>query len=86
MDHFLKPPNKIGQPILVNQGCSRHDNQSGPHIDNQPMETTATLYPTSPKSPMKIIKHSKYCAICTPLGKICLKEFPMSSDWDDDEE
>ena len=24
--------------------------------------------------------------ICTPLGKACPKEFPMSSDWDDDKE
>ena len=32
------------------------------------------------------MEHSKYYVICTPLGKICPKEFAMSSDWDEEEE
>ena len=28
----------------------------------------------------------KYCAICTPLGKLCPNEFPESQDWEDSEE
>ena len=53
---------------------------------SQLMDTPSTLSPTSPNPPIKSSEHSNYCAICTPLGKICLKEFPMSSDWDYDEE
>ena len=50
---------------------------------NQPMNTPSTLSHISPKHPTE---HSNYCAICTPLGNICLQEFPISLDWDDDEE
>ena len=53
---------------------------------SQPMDTTSTLFPTSSQPPIKFTEHSKYCAICTPLGKTCPKDFPMSSDWDDEEE
>ena len=35
---------------------------------------------------MKFTEHSRYCAIYTPLGKTCPKEFNMSSDWGDEEE
>ena len=44
------------------------------------------LSPTSPGAPIKITEHSRYCALCTPLGKHAPKEFPISSDWDEDEE
>ena len=33
-----------------------------------------------------ITGHSKYCAICMPLGKICPEEFAMSSYWDEEED
>ena len=39
--------------------------------------------PTSSISPNT--ERTKYCAIFTPLGKICPTEFPMSSDWDEDD-
>ena len=52
-----------------------------PTQTSQPMDTQSTLSPTSPIPPVKFTEHTKYCAICTPLGRICLKEFPMSSDW-----
>ena len=29
-------------------------------------------------------EHTKYCAICTPLGKMCPNEYSMSLDWDED--
>ena len=51
---------------------------------SQLVDTPSTLSPTSPVPPNT--ENSKYCAICTPLGKICPSEFPMSLDWDDDEE
>ena len=41
---------------------------------------------TFPAAPAKITEHSKYCAICTPLGKICPEDCAMSSDWAEDEE
>ena len=50
------------------------------------MDTSSIPSPTSPVVPAKITEHSKYCAICTPLGKICLEEFAISSDLDEDEE
>ena len=28
----------------------------------------------------------KYCAVCTPLGKLCPYEFPGCQDWDDNSE
>ena len=28
----------------------------------------------------------KYCAICTPLGKLCPSEYPITADWQDDSE
>ena len=34
----------------------------------------------------KITEHSKYCAICNPLGTICPEEFSMSSDMDKEED
>ena len=43
---------------------------------SQPAEASATL---SLKSP-------KYCAICTPEGKLCPIEYPIKSDWPDDSE
>ena len=50
------------------------------------MDTVSMLSPTSPAAPVKITEHSKYCAICAPLGKLCQEEFVMLSDWDEDEE
>ena len=52
---------------------------------SQLMDTPSTPSPTSPAAPAKITEHSKYSAICTPLGKIC-PEFAMSSDWDEEED
>ena len=52
---------------------------------SQLMDTPSTLSPTSPKSPTKFTEHLRYCTICIPVGKICPKEFPLSSDWDNDE-
>ena len=47
------------------------------------MDTPSTPLPTSPA---KIKEHSKCCAICTLLGKICPEEFPMSSDGDEEDD
>ena len=47
---------------------------------SRPVEAPVTESPTSPIPP----EHTKYYAICTPLGKICLNEYPMSLDWDED--
>ena len=49
---------------------------------SHPMEAPGIQPPISPIPP----KHTKYCAICTPLGKICPNEFPMCLDWNDNEE
>ena len=57
-----------------------------PTQTSQPMDTPPTRSPTSHIPPVKFTKHTKYCAICISLGKICLKEFPMSLDWDGDKE
>ena len=56
-----------------------------PRQGSQLMEFLSIPSPTSPAVPAKITDNSKYCVICTPLGKICPKEFAMSLDWDDDE-
>ena len=52
---------------------------------SQVMNTPSTPTPTSPAIPAKITEHSKYCAICTPLGKDCPEKIAMSSDWDEEE-
>ena len=52
-----------------------------PTQTSQPMVTPSTLSPTSHVPLVKFTEHTKDCAICTPHGKICPKEFPMSSDW-----
>ena len=43
---------------------------------SHPVNTPTMQSPTSPIP----LEHIKYCIICTPLGKICPNEFPMSSD------
>ena len=55
-----------------------------PHLASQ-IDTPSTLSPTSCVPPVKVTEYAEYYAIFTPLGKICLKEFPMSLDWDDDD-
>ena len=44
----------------------------------QSIEAPAAQSPTAPISP-----DTKYCATCTPVGRNCPNEFPVSSDWDD---
>ena len=56
-----------------------------PTQTSQAMDTPPKLSPTSPVPSVKFIQHTQYCAMYTPLGKISLKEFPMSLDWDNDE-
>ena len=41
-----------------------------------PPGTQSHISPLSPDT--------KYCAICSPLGKICPNKYPMSLDWDED--
>ena len=53
---------------------------------SQLLDTPSSPSPTSPPAPVKIAEHSKYCAVCTTLGKICPEEFAMSSDWDEEED
>ena len=48
----------------------------------QPMETPAAQSPTSPIPP----EHTRYYATCTPLGKICPNNFPISLDWEEDDD
>ena len=36
----------------------------------------------SSNSPLSL--DTKYCALCTPLGKLCPNEFPVSQDWEED--
>ena len=47
------------------------------------MEALVTQSPTSP-IPLNT-EHTKYFAVYTPLGKMCLNEFPMSLDLDEDD-
>ena len=47
---------------------------------SQKIDTPSVPSPTSPAAHAKITEHSKYCVICTLLGKICLEEFAMSPD------
>ena len=34
---------------------------------------------------MKDVEDSRYCAICTPLGKDCLSKLEMSCDWNEED-
>ena len=45
----------------------------------QPAEAPATQSPIVPLSP-----DTKYCAVCTPLGKLCPNEYPITLDWKED--
>ena len=49
-------------------------------MPSQPIEAPLTQSLTSPVPP----EHTKYYAVCTPLGNICPKEYPMSLDLDED--
>ena len=53
---------------------------------SQLIDTPSTPSPTSPAGPAKITEHSKYCAICTQLGKVCPEDFAMLSDWDEEDD
>ena len=44
----------------------------------QPAEAPATQSPNLSLSP-----NTKYCAVCTPLGKLCPNEYPLTLDWED---
>ena len=50
------------------------------------LHTPSMPPPTSPAAPVKITENSKHCVICAPLGKICLEEFALSPDWNEDKE
>ena len=78
----------IGRSLSKKPRMQHKEHQSAwPLIwGSQLMGTPSMLSPISPKAPIKFTEHSRYCAICTPLRKSCQKEFPMSLDWDDDEE
>ena len=41
----------------------------------------AAQYPATQSSD---IQFPKYCAICSPLRKLCLSEYPITADWPDD--
>ena len=45
----------------------------------QPAEAPVTQSNTSLSSP-----DTKYCMVCTPLGKFCPSEYPITLDWDED--
>ena len=63
----------------ASQGCgTKCVNQPDLHTRKPINGHLSTPSPTSPTAPTKITEHSKYCAICTPLGKICPEEFAMS--------
>ena len=49
------------------------------------MDTPPMLSPTSPNTPIKFTEHSRYCMICTPLGKYAQK-IPLLLDCDDKKE
>ena len=49
------------------------------------MDIPSTLTPTLLEVSIKFTEHSRYCVVCTPLGNTYPKEFPMPSDWDEDE-
>ena len=53
---------------------------------SQLMDMPSMPSPTSTKAPIKFTEHSRYCAICTSLGKTSPTEFVMASDWDGDKE
>ena len=67
-------------------GCGGVTTSLAPIEQSQLMDTLPRPSSTSPVVPAKLTGHSKYCPICMPLGKICLEEFAMSSDWDDDDD
>ena len=56
-----------------------------PMKGSQLMNTPSTPSSTSPVAPTEITEHSKYCAICTPLGRDCPEKFAVSSDWDEED-
>ena len=62
------------------QRSRTHSIQSGPH-PYPAVEALATESPTLPLSP-----DTKYCAVCTPLGKLCPNKFPVSQGWEEDYE
>ena len=41
--------------------------------------------PTAAKSAeVPATQSPKYCVVCTPVGKLCPNEYPITSDWQDD--
>ena len=57
-----------------------------PHTDQPANGYTMHTVSYFTQASYKDYQTLKYWAICTPLEKICPKELPSSSDWDDDEE
>ena len=51
-------------------------------VDNTPFPPT----PPSPTASTNATEDSRYCAICTPLGKDCPGKLVMSSDWDEEDD
>ena len=53
----------------------------------QPATASAAVLATqSPAAQSSYIQSPKYCAICSPLGKLCPNEYPITADWPDDSE
>ena len=52
----------------------------------QLMNIPSTPLPCSPTDTTKVAEDSKYCAICTPLGKDCPGRLGLSSDWDEEDD
>ena len=49
-------------------------------------EAEATKHAPTPVQPAKVsaVQSPKYCAICSPLGKLCPNEYPITADWQND--
>ena len=54
----------------------------------QPAAVSATPAPLMETLAAQSQKPPKYCAICTPAGKLCPTEYPLpiKADWSDDSE
>ena len=75
---FLKLHKGIGLPHSRPKK-QKLQHPARPLHPSQPADAPANQSPNSPLSP-----DTKYCAICTPLGKLCPNEFPVSLDWNED--
>ena len=79
---------KLSMPRKINVGYHPEFMQKNWLTTVKAKEAEATKQAPTPAQPAKAsaTKSQKYCVICSPSGKLCPNEYPITADWSDDSE